>query len=197
MSGSRIVLGGTFPTHGKTHLSPVVLCSSASSHRRRDSHNVDSYSPADEPSLVTDLPGLDGPIRHIAAGGYTVAALTEGGSLYVWGTSTAGTHRRQQAFSTLSGVPSYVEVDGEKDVRNVAVGESHAIALTADGCLYVIGGNENGQLGLGRGFKGRAETWTKLVFLPPAGFVVTGVAAGPRASFIITTQIPPKIAGQT
>lgn len=146
-----------------------------------------TFSPAVEPCPVSDLDGLDGPVKRIAAGGYVAAALTQGGSLYVWGTSTTGTHRRQQAFSYISGTPDYIEVDGGKDVQDVAVGESHAIVLTTDGCLYVIGGNHNGQLGLGRDEE-RVESWTKLDFHPSLDFEAVGIATGSRVSFILTSR---------
>ncbi|KAL6852659.1 hypothetical protein ACO1O0_007207 [Amphichorda felina] len=108
---------------------------------------VTEGSPAEEPGEVLDLNNLGDPIRKVAAGGYTVAALTESGSLYAWGVESPGTHRRQQAIPGLSGIPNYVEVDDDEDVQDMAVGESHAIALTAHGSIHVIGGNENGQLG--------------------------------------------------
>lgn len=69
----------------------------------------------------------------------------------------------------------------------MAVGESHAIALTTDGCVYVIGGNTNGQLGLGME-TGIVSSWTKVEFQATEGWEVVGVEAGPRSSFIITSQ---------
>jgi alpha-tubulin suppressor-like RCC1 family protein len=84
-------------------------------------------------------------------------------------------------------VPNYTEVDGGKDVVDVALGEAHAIALTTDGLVYVCGENRNGQLGLGREV-GRAESWTIVPFLVADGYKIVGVAAGPRASFILTAK---------
>jgi alpha-tubulin suppressor-like RCC1 family protein len=134
---------------------------------------------------VPDLNNLGEPIRIIAAGGYTAAAVTESGSLYAWGMESPGTHRRQQAIPGLSGIPNYVEVDGDKDVEDIAVGESHAIALTTDGSVYVIGGNENGQLGLGIGFNERVGSWTKVNLEVSNDHRVVRVGAGPRSSFIL------------
>ncbi|KAI9155406.1 E3 ISG15--protein ligase Herc6 [Paramyrothecium foliicola] len=146
-------------------------------------------SPANKPGRVVDLEDLDDPVKRVAAGGYTVGALTEAGSLYIWGTKTVGTHRREQAFATLSSVPNYVEVDGGKDVKDVAIGESHALALTTDGCIYVIGNNQNGQLGLGKNGREKTKDWVKVSFAVPNDHQVVGVAAGPRCSFIITSSI--------
>lgn len=133
---------------------------------------------------------LGEPIRKVAAGGYTVAALTGSGSVYAWGLQSAGTHRRRQAIPGLTDMPNYVEVDGGKDVQDIAVGESHAVALTADGDVYVIGGNENGQLGMGKDFAGRAREWTRVKWDKPKGHHVVHVVAGPRSSFVLTTNKP-------
>ncbi|KAJ6440748.1 regulator of chromosome condensation (RCC1)-like protein [Purpureocillium lavendulum] len=145
-------------------------------------------SPSDEPGIVPDLADLGEPIKHVSAGGYTLVALTESGNIYAWGTPTSGTHRRGQALHGLGGIPNYVEVDGGKDVLDVALGDSHAIALTTDGSVYVVGNNSNGQLGLGREVE-LAHSWTKLSF--PSGHEIAGVAAGPRSSFILTARLPP------
>ncbi|KOS18758.1 Regulator of chromosome condensation [Escovopsis weberi] len=167
--------------------------------------DVSPECPAHTPAPVPDLSDLDDPVTHIAAGGLCVAALTRSGAVYVWGTSSAGTHRRRQPFPSVGGVPNYVPVDGDKDVRDVALGDSHAIALTADGCVYVIGDNGNGQLGLAgtAGGEGqgqgqgqcvdvdvvkRVEEWTRVPFEVSSGSEVVGVAAGPKASFIITSR---------
>lgn len=142
-------------------------------------------SPANEPCVVTDLLDL-GPVVKVAARGYTAAALTQSGDLYVWGTPTTGVDRQPQAFPDLEGIPNYSEVDGEKEVKDVAVGGTHALALTVDGCVYGIGGDDNGQLG----GAGRLDSWTELGFRPPEGHVITEVAAGHRSSFIITGPRP-------
>lgn len=142
---------------------------------------------------MRDLCGLDGPIRHVAAGSYTAVALTQHGSAYVWGMHSVGTQHIQGPFPTLSATPNYIEIDGGKDVRDVALGDSHAIALTTDGFVYVLGENSNGQLGLGRTFKGlRTTDWRKVACVAvDKGTTAVAVAAGPRASFILTSRSQP------
>ncbi|KEY72721.1 hypothetical protein S7711_02509 [Stachybotrys chartarum IBT 7711] len=130
--------------------------------------NDDFISPASKPCKVLDLASLDEPIKMISAGGLTAAAITESGSLYVWGMASSGTHRRQQAFDSLNGTPNYIEVDDGKDVEAVAVGDSHAV------------------LALGRDRGESVRTWTDVGFEAPDGQKVIGVAAGPRSSFILT-----------
>ncbi|UNI16096.1 hypothetical protein JDV02_002567 [Purpureocillium takamizusanense] len=149
---------------------------------------VTDESPSTEPGIVPDIASLGEPIKKVSAGGYTLAALTESGGIYAWGMPTSGTHRRQQALPGLTGIPNYIEVDGGKDVLDVALGDSHAMVLTVDGSVYVVGSNSNGQLGLGSTVK-RVESWTRLSISEE--HQVSGVAAGPRSSFILTGRPPP------
>ncbi|KAK3293476.1 regulator of chromosome condensation 1/beta-lactamase-inhibitor protein II [Chaetomium fimeti] len=140
-------------------------------------------SPAERPGLVSDLDDLPtGPITKIAAGGYVLAALTAGNDLYCWG--HAG---RSTMLDDLSDDPNPVVID-DKDILDVAVGESHMLVLTTDAEVYVVGDNTNGQLGL----PGTDSTtsWTRidLASVLGAGETVTGVVAGPRNSFLIAQR---------
>ncbi|POR32954.1 E3 ISG15--protein ligase Herc6 [Tolypocladium paradoxum] len=152
--------------------------------------DITDDSPAEEPGIVADLANLGEPIKHVSAGGYALAALTESGGIYLWGMSPSGAQRRQQPFSTLCGVPNYVEVDDDgNDVQDVALGDSHAIALTTDGSVFVIGDNSSGQIGLGKTTREQVRSWTKVSFDAPDGHEVVAVAAGPRSSFILTSPM--------
>ncbi|KAI0407084.1 regulator of chromosome condensation 1/beta-lactamase-inhibitor protein II [Xylaria palmicola] len=140
-------------------------------------------SPAEKPGLVEDLDDLpSGKIKKIAAGGYTVLALTQGNDLYGWG----GHPARQPILDMLSSSPSPVDIE-ENDIVDCSVGETHAIVLTTSGDVYVIGENANGQLGLGVPSK-RITQW-KRVALSAAGKAVVGVKAGHRSSFIVTKDM--------
>jgi alpha-tubulin suppressor-like RCC1 family protein len=143
--------------------------------------------PPGEPGDVPELNNLGDPIKHIAAGGYCLAALTESGSIYVWGQKSVGqSQTAHSVFPELSGIPNYSEVDGGKDVKDIALGDSHAILLTTASAVYVIGRNSNGQLGLSLGSEEEAKTWTRVPLDIPDSRQVLGVAAGPRSSFILT-----------
>ncbi len=120
---------------------------------------------------------------QVHAGGYTVAAVTEGGSIYAWGRKPPGASSRCPAFADLQGFPNYVEVDGDKDIKDFGLGDSHAIALTTEGIVYVVGDNSSGQLGIQ---DVTCTVWTRVDFALPAGQLVVSVAAGPRSSFILT-----------
>lgn len=87
----------------------------------------------------------------------------------------------------MEAVPNYMEVDVDKDIIDFAVGDGHAIALSDDRCIYVRGDNINGQLGLGTSAP-RSDSWQKLDFVPPEGYIVCEVAAGPRTAFILVTK---------
>ena len=120
----------------------------------------------------------------IAAGGYTLGALTEGGDLYCWG----GRPGQAPLFEELSNVPVPVDLDVDEDVRDMALGDHHIIVLTTDGKVLARGCNKNGQLGLGDGTGGAdwVEEWTHVEGIPSGGQGnILGVAAGPKASFIL------------
>ncbi|RCI13197.1 hypothetical protein L249_0365 [Ophiocordyceps polyrhachis-furcata BCC 54312] len=151
--------------------------------------HVTEQSPATKPGIVTDLSDLGELVKHVSASGYTLAALTESGAMYVWGLPPRGLKNRPGAFSTLDRVPNYVEIGNDKDVQDMAVGDSHALVLTTDGSIYVTGSNENGQLGLGKTARDELESWTNIAFQPPSGHRVVAVAAGPRSSFILTAAV--------
>jgi regulator of chromosome condensation len=139
-------------------------------------------SPANKPRAVAALQDLPtGPVVKLAAGGYVVAALTSGRDLYAWG----GHPGRPALLEGLSGQPSPVLVD-ERDIVDVGVGESHLIALTSEGHVFAIGDNTNGQLGLETR---SASSWTRVeLALAGGGHKVTGVAAGPRNSFMVVEK---------
>ncbi|KAL2257881.1 hypothetical protein VTK26DRAFT_9052 [Humicola hyalothermophila] len=157
---------------------------------REPSDESPASTPGPVPSL-TDLP--TGPITKLATspGSYLLAALTAGNDLYVW-----GDRGRAAIFCSalsLTDMPSPVVIgvdddDNGKDVADVAVGDAHIIALTTDGEVYVVGDNANGQLGVPG--LAAASTWTRVDLGSLEGGEeqqsrVTGVAAGPRSSFLI------------
>ena len=132
---------------------------------------------------LDDLP--TGPVVQIAAGGYTLAALTEGGDLYCWGSRPG----QKPLFEDLSNVPIPVEISGDADVAGIALGDHHIIVLTRDGSVLVRGCDTNGQLGLGTDVGGPedwVEDWKHVKGIPDgAPGDVVGVAAGPKTSFVL------------
>ena len=81
--------------------------------------------------------------------GFAVA-LGKNGTVYTWGNNKYGQLGTGTGFSdddVYSAVPTPVSVQGK--VIAVAAGARSAYALTDDGTVYVWGGNNMGQLGLG------------------------------------------------
>ncbi|KAG6013397.1 hypothetical protein E4U54_006811 [Claviceps lovelessii] len=152
--------------------------------------DITQESEADDTlELVPDLMSLGDPVRHISANGYVLAALTESGSVYIWGRKSPGSRGRGAGFfEELSAIPNYCEVAGGLDMQDFALGESHAIALATDGDVYVIGTNRNGQLGLGQGRDAVVREWSRIELNLATGHHVESVAAGPRSSFIVTAR---------
>lgn len=158
----------------------------------------ETTSPAGTPALVLDLADLPtGPVIKLAAGGYVLAALTAGNDLYCWGHAGRSPVLADLFSADESGAgaeadtdrPSPVLIDQGKDVIDVAVGDSHLIVLTSDGEVYVIGDNSNGQLGLPG--VSSVRTWTRVSLESTLGTsrsIVTGVAAGPKNSFLIVSE---------
>lgn len=144
----------------------------------RDHSSSEQNEPADKPGLILALQDLPtGPIKKIAAGGYTLAAVTEGNDLYIWG----GHPGRETYPADLTEEPTPVEV-GEEDIADFAVGESHILILTISGRVLGIGVNGNGQLGSPGPL---VDSWAAVGMHLPTGSKIVQVAAGPRNSFIV------------
>ncbi|KAM3517859.1 hypothetical protein NHJ13051_008642 [Beauveria bassiana] len=109
---------------------------------------ISEDEPAEELFTLLDLDTLGDPVQHITACGYTAAALTKSGSVYIWGQHPQSRAKELPFFPGLSRFPNYTEIGGGKDIADIALGETHGIALTKQGDVYVIGNNESGQLGI-------------------------------------------------
>lgn len=158
-------------------------------------------TPAEQPGRVTSLDDLPtGPIIKLAAGGHVLAAVTSGHDLYCWGGYPG---RKPVLPEGVTGEPAPIVIstlrngnDEEADIVDVGMGDGHMIVLAADGTVFVIGSNANGQLGLGRDSNDNKTlhtsedktppAWATVTELPPGQ--VTSVYAGPRSSFVVVTE---------
>jgi len=129
---------------------------------------------------LLDLP--TGPVTSIAAGGYTLAALTMGNDLYLWGDSGRSAALSELKLSSRP-EPAVIGNEEGKDVASVAVGNSHLVVLTTDGEVYAIGDNTNGQLGISG--EASARFWTRVSINLPDKRAITAVEAGPKNSFLL------------
>ncbi|KAL1841682.1 hypothetical protein VTJ49DRAFT_6721 [Mycothermus thermophilus] len=172
--------------------------------------DVNHESPATAPHLLTDLLDLPtGLITKLAASpsGYILAALTAGGDLYCWGDAArsgaalhSSLHLSYNDGAPVPVVISPAEHDDnnnndnnndtgiEKDVVDVAVGDAHLVALTADGEVYVLGDNSSGQLGLPGRAAAREWMRVELDGVLESGKKVTSVVAGPRSSLLVVER---------
>ncbi|KAK3321015.1 regulator of chromosome condensation 1/beta-lactamase-inhibitor protein II [Cercophora scortea] len=145
--------------------------------------DIDDASPAHRPGLVSDLEDLPtGPISKLAAGGYILAALTEGNDLYCWGHPG-----RSAILEDLSDRPSPVVIE-DNDIADIGIGAGHLLTLTVDGELFVLGDNTNGQLGLPQ--VKSTSSWTRVDVGLGVKQSIAGVVAGPRSSFLIIRNRP-------
>ncbi|KAK3683655.1 regulator of chromosome condensation 1/beta-lactamase-inhibitor protein II [Podospora appendiculata] len=145
--------------------------------------DIDDASPAHRPGLVSDLEDLPtGPISKLAAGGYILAALTEGNDLYCWGHPGRAT-----ILEDLSDRPSPVVIE-DNDVADIGIGAGHLLTLTVGGELFVLGDNTNGQLGLPQ--VKSTSSWTRVDVGLGVKQSIAGVVAGPRSSFLIIRNQP-------
>lgn len=101
---------------------------------------------------VTNLPNpATNPAKAIAAGANHSLALLRDGSVWAWGSDSAG-----QIGSPVNGLcgltscsVSPIQVSSLSGVASIAAGANHSLAATTSGAVYAWGDNTYGQLGAG------------------------------------------------
>lgn len=68
--------------------------------------------------------------------------------VYGWGKNINGVLGTVEEHILMTDNP--VKINGLQDIVKVSAGKDHALALSSDGKVYAWGGNENGQLGIGK-----------------------------------------------
>uniref|UniRef100_UPI001A996168 X-linked retinitis pigmentosa GTPase regulator n=1 Tax=Gasterosteus aculeatus aculeatus TaxID=481459 RepID=UPI001A996168 len=102
-------------------------------------------------SFGDNMPGKfwlknDQPV-HLSCGGEHTAVITENGRLLMFGGNTSGQLGR--GFKPAATKPETVKALKSEKVKLVACGRNHTIVCTWKGSVFVTGGNQEGQLGLG------------------------------------------------
>ncbi len=101
-----------------------------------------------EDQSTPGLVGLGGAtVAAVACGGKHSAAITDDGRVYTWGSGFCGQLGHGNAESKAA--PTLVEGLASVPMKMVSCGETHNVALSADGGVYVWGLDVEGQLGLG------------------------------------------------
>lgn len=84
--------------------------------------------------------------RQVAAGEFHAVALRADGTVAAWGSNVDG----KLGIASAGGLFATPQtVSGLSNVRAIAVGADHALALRNDGTVWAWGMNDEGQLGLG------------------------------------------------
>jgi alpha-tubulin suppressor-like RCC1 family protein len=96
----------------------------------------------DVPQPVKDLTG----VTAIAPGTQHVLALLRSGGVLAWGANVAGDLGTGEHGAPSSDVP--VHVDIITNAVGIAAGESHSVAVLANGTVMSWGENQFGQLGI-------------------------------------------------
>ena len=106
---------------------------------------------ADSSTEDQSTPGLvelgGATVASVACGGKHSAAVTDDGKVYTWGSGFCGQLGHGNAESKAA--PTLVEALASVSMKMVSCGETHNVALAADGGVYVWGLDVEGQLGLG------------------------------------------------
>lgn len=149
--------------------------------------NAETTVPNPAPAQV-EIPGLDGTVVAIAAGGEHSLVLSSSGQVFAFGLNSAG---QLGSFSNsgsewANATPAQVALPGAS-ARPVAVaaGALHSLVVTAAGALYTFGSNAEGQLGRAAGSGSEAANPVAQAVELPFGETVDAVARGSSAQFTL------------
>ncbi|KFY33593.1 hypothetical protein V494_07475 [Pseudogymnoascus sp. VKM F-4513 (FW-928)] len=150
-------------------------------------------------TALTPSPVALPPITKIACGAYHSFALTSSGDVYAWGAnsfSQTGISSGAGDFNAVIAAPTIVEGLRGYSIRDIAGGEHHSLACTADGSVLIWGRCDDNQAGLDLSglpahslvFDARGRPRILAPTLIPGLGSVMVVAAGIDNSFAVTQQ---------
>jgi len=87
-------------------------------------------------------------IIAVAAGDTHCAAVSKDGTVFTWGRNAFGQLGNGTGYKKTSII---TQVSGVSNIKAVAVGKRHTLALKSDGTVWAWGNNEEGQLGTNPG----------------------------------------------
>jgi len=131
-----------------------------------------------------------GDVVSVAAGWDHSLALTRSGRVYAWGSRSHG-QLGDGIRKTGQPAPAPLLVPGLADIKAIAAGGQHSLALRKDGTLFAWGSNWNGQLGNGKLRAGTHSATPQPVIGPDGKGAltnVTGIAAGGLHSVAVTGE---------
>lgn len=149
--------------------------------------NAETTTPNPTPAQV-EIPGLDGTVVAIAAGGEHSLALSSSGQIFAFGLNSEGQLGSfvNSGSERANATPARVALPGA-GARPVAIaaGALHSLVVTAAGSLYAFGSNAEGQLGRAAGSGSEAANPVAQVVELPFGETVDAVARGSSAQFTL------------
>ncbi|KAH8953778.1 hypothetical protein BDL97_08G044800 [Sphagnum fallax] len=103
---------------------------------------------------LTEVEGLPGNVRfvHIAAGAYHSAAVSENGSVYMWGRNSQGQLGLGKRAQTKVWMAQRLEALNDLVIKMMALGSEHSLALSEEGQVLSWGASLHGRLGHGHGY---------------------------------------------
>lgn len=112
--------------------------------------NVDSTNADGQPYQSVPAKVMDGVSKVVCGARYQALALTDGGDLYAWGKATVGSVGTRDVDNTTDMIQT-TPLKIMEDVKDMAAGSAHSIALKTDGTAYTWGVNNFGQIGIAKG----------------------------------------------
>lgn len=111
--------------------------------------NPENYAAYLRPNFLHWRDSFGSPVVSVAAGKSSLAATTEDGTLWTWGSGEYGKLGHGNEESMPTPVKLAADLFGGVAVVQVACGAAHTLSLTADGEVYSFGCGSWGRLGLG------------------------------------------------
>ncbi|XP_074594486.1 regulator of chromosome condensation-like [Brevipalpus obovatus] len=99
----------------------------------------------------TFIDGISHPVIHIAANGMHTVCLTSKGTVYSWGCNDEGALGRDTSSNEEEQAePKKVHFPSEVQIKKVTAGDSHSLALTESGTVFIWGNfkDSHGSIGL-------------------------------------------------
>jgi alpha-tubulin suppressor-like RCC1 family protein len=151
--------------------------------RLGDGSNIDRFSPVP----VVGLTGtVHGKVIALSSGGAVNAALMEDHTLMAWGNNEYGAVGNGTTSTTGQWIPVEVsQASGLTNVKAIATGWDHMVALAEDGTVWTWGANAWGQLG--NGSKGYASNSSVPYHVSGLSNIV-GVSAGDGSTVVLTAD---------
>lgn len=125
-------------------------------------------------------------IKSVAAGYYHSLALKTDGTLWAWGNNANGELGLGNADSSTS-KNAPVQIPSLTNIKAVAAGDNHSIALKEDGTVYLWGKGDKGQLGNGStySFKAPMQLMVSDASNQSVPFIAKAIFAGANYSMAI------------